>query len=110
MFPDLGLDQLPEVAPEPFMGALLIGAHEARVPRHVGRRGLRLGGGQGTFSTRRSIGLTKSNRKPAAALAATVTQTAWLGSRRQVGKQREPLVEYAAPLNPSLRRSPSPRL
>jgi len=35
MFPDLGLDQLPEVTPEPFMGALLIGAHEARIPRHV---------------------------------------------------------------------------
>ena len=33
---DLRLDQLPEVGPEPFVRSLLIRAHQARVPRHVG--------------------------------------------------------------------------
>jgi hypothetical protein len=33
---DLRIDQFPEVGFQPVMGPLLIRAHKARVPRHVG--------------------------------------------------------------------------
>jgi len=33
---DLGFDELPEVRPQPLVRALLIRAHQPRIPRHVG--------------------------------------------------------------------------
>jgi hypothetical protein len=68
MFPDLGLDQLPKVRPQPFVRPLLIRPHQARVPRHVGGEdrgeaadGHDLSGDEGA--------LTNSTSKPAATLA-----------------------------------------
>ena len=65
VFPDLRLDQLPEMRLQPFVRHFLIGPHQARVPRQVGGEdGCEAADGPGE-----KLGLTKSTPKQSAALA-----------------------------------------
>jgi hypothetical protein len=69
MLADLRLNQLAEVRLEPLMRPLLIRAHQARVPRHVGGEDRGEAADSGHELSGRSIGLTEFTSKPARTLA-----------------------------------------
>jgi len=66
---DLRIDQYAEVGSEPLVRPLLIRAHLARVPRHVGGEDRSEAADSGHVLSGGKAGLTKSILKPAAAIA-----------------------------------------
>ena len=54
VLPGLGLDQLPVMCLQPFVRAFLVGAHQARIPRHIQREDRGETAGRGRSSKQRA--------------------------------------------------------